>query len=152
MKKKFSRIIMCVISLFLLYNVWQMILKYDVQNIRNDYFDVINDNKSDLYYGALLQFSYPEIESQTAENFELEIEFAYHNFTHGYIDTRFSYDIYDRKKFYTGAYRVHARMYIEKRNERWVVTKIEEEAGTGFFTYTEDMYYNGDGTVQERWK
>ena len=143
MKKKGLTIIMFIISLFLAFNIWQMILKYDVQSVKNDYFDVINDNKSDLYYGALLAFAYPEIEHRKVKNLDFEIDYAFHDFTNGYIETRFSnavYDLNNGDKAKYDACRCFAKMYIEKRNGRWVVTKIEEQAGAGFFIYTEEMY------------
>ena len=102
-----------------------------VKNIEEDFYAVTHNQKSpDIDYGMLLYYDYTdECEIESVKEYEFDLDYVWHNTKRGYVEVTYRYLINGKvEKNYRGSSGV-SRWYIEKRNNRWIVTKIEEPFG-----------------------
>ena len=101
----------------------------DVENVRQDFFNVVCDKMvNGVDYGKLERYYRAKrFEIKTVDNLKLEIDFLWHNFKEGYMNVLYSYDINKNDVNNTvGAGRVESKWYIRKEGTRWIVYDIYE--------------------------
>lgn len=150
MKKK-KLIIFCFVALLIIiYQTFQFIMIKSVENVKSDFFDIVSgERKEGVDYGALIYFDHSDrFEIKTVDNLEFEIEYVFHNNKKGYMDVRYSFQINRFEDTSTGTGPGWSKFYIEKKDKRWVVVKIEEQFGAVMGVY--EVNEEGDITMSTR--
>lgn len=129
LKKFFWGILLLIVSISFVYLGIQQVMIKSVENIKKDFFNVVNNSKAtDIDYAALLRYDYSEyFEVKSVDNLKLDIVSVFHNFNNGYMNVIYSYEINnDELNKSVGADRIASKWYIKKNDSRWIVYDIEE--------------------------
>ena len=119
--KKF--IIVILIIILLIYNL----LFWNTNNIISDFNNVVQNNKEDyIYYGELERYSIPEFVDYEYVDTKISRLLVLHNFKKGVVWVKYSYIAYNNKIEVAGSTNIISKWYIEKKDNRWIVTKIFE--------------------------
>ena len=120
-----------------------------VKNVEEDFYAIVhNQENADTDYGMLLHYDYSEYGGiESVYEYEFDIEDVWHNTKNGQMKVKyyFSAKVADGERPTMGSGN-SSRWYIEKRDKRWVVVKIEEPFGAATRIWTPEGYDISDET------
>ena len=135
---KCNKIILVVILCAAVFVGIQVYMFKSVKNVEEDFYAIThNQKRSDTDYGMLLHYDYTdECEIESVKEYNFDMYYVWHNGKKGYIEVTYRYLISGKgEENYRGSSGV-SRWYIEKRDKRWVVVKIEEPDGAATMVWT----------------
>lgn len=116
-------IIVIIIILLFIYNL----LFWNTNNLISDFNNVVQNNREEnLYYAELERYAIPEFVDYEYVDAKISRLLVLHNFKKGVVWVKYSYIAYNNKIAVAGSTNITSKWYIEKKNSRWIVTKIYE--------------------------
>lgn len=108
-------------------------LYISTENLLDDFKDIVtNQRQEGISYDQLERYALPTFVydniSYDSVNIKVRRLFVLHNFRKGIVWVKYSYIAYDKEgNILAGTNNILSKWYIEKKNGRWKVVKIEEK-------------------------